>query len=796
MMGLMSLLTNLMQAPFLVSIAYVLLVLAILLFLATSAAYLWFRRSLPRMTDKIRVSNLSAPVEIIRDSDGIPHIYAASKADAWFGLGYVHAQDRLWQMDFQRRIARGRVAELLGKRGVTFDLLARTIGFTHVAAQTWDGLDSFTREAIASYSNGVNAFLEHCPKSRLAPEFFILRTRPEPWSGQDTVLLSLLLAWNLAGNYPTELLRQRLCEAVGEARCHELMPGYFAASGSVHLAGVNGSFAAADPGFEPPGSFGEGAGSNLWAVGPGKTDTGGAVLANDPHLPSTNPMTWYLAHVCAPGLDAIGATTPGVPAVVLGRNRDICWGITNLNPDVQDFYRERLDETGSLAEFLGKLEPLQIVNETIRVRGSAPVSLRVRITRHGPLAQGIMGLDDESAEPLAFRWTGLDPANTSLSAFLRLNQAHDWQSFCDALRLCTAIPVNFGYADTRGNFGFHAVGKIPIRESGDGSVPTIGWSGENEWKAFIPFDELPHSFNPSSGYVVRVNTAPPDPDYPYLLTTDWVEPYRLDRIREVIHGNERMTEKDHAALQADTISLFARRALPLLLPLVSPGDADTNSAVHLLSEWDCDTAGHSAAAAIFCAWTLELPRTLLGRELSADLLASYEAWPSWACRFMLDAVTKKVGIDCDPAQAAQASLKKALATLRSKLGNDIRSWRWERVHRAVFPHSPLNTNRWLRRFFSYAVPTGGDWSTVNLGGIVSASPFDQRNIAGYRQIIDMSLSGGSFIHAGRQCGHFLAQRFDYKHSWAAVGYRTMRVERTTVERDAVGTLRLAPPSKK
>ena len=793
---LMLLLTNLIQVPSLISIGYVLLVFAILLLLAPAAAYLWFRRSLPRITEKITVSNISDLVEIIRDSDGIPHIYAVSKADAWFGLGYVHAQDRLWQMDFQRRIGRGRVAELLGKRGVTFDLLARTIGFARVAAQTWEGLDNFTRDAIESYSNGVNAFLEHSPRSRLAPEFLILRARPEPWTGQDTMLLSLLLAWNLAGNYPTELLRQRLCEAVGEARCRELMPGYFDASGSIHLAVVNGAFAASAPGFEPPGSFGEGAGSNLWAVGPGKTDTGGAVLANDPHLPSTNPMTWYLAHVSAPGLDAIGATTPGVPAVVLGRNRDICWGITNLNPDVQDFYRERLDETGAFAEFLGKLEPLQIVNEIIRVRGSAPISLRVRITRHGPLAQGIMGLDEERAEPLAFRWTGLDPANTSLSAFLRLNEAHDWQSFCDALRLCTAVPVNFGYADTRGNFGFHAVGKIPIREGGDGSVPGIGWTGENEWKAFIPFDELPHSFNPSSGHVVRINTAPPDPDYPYLLTTDWVEPYRLDRICEVIQASGRMTEKDHAALQADTISLFARRALPLLLPLVTPGDADTSSAVNLLRDWDCDTGGHSAAAAIFCAWTLELPRALLGRELSADLLGSYEAWPSWASRFTLDAVTKKVRIDCDPAQAAQASLKKALSTLRRKLGNNIGSWRWDRVHRAVFPHSPLNTNKWLRHFFSYSVPIGGDWSTINLGGIVPSSPFDQRNIAGYRQIIDMSGPGGSFIHAGRQCGHFLAQRFDYRHDWATVNYRPMRVERATVERDAAGTLHLVPVSKK
>jgi penicillin amidase len=789
--------TDLIQTPvLLVHVGFWLLLFAILLLLTPATVYLWFRRSLPRITGTYTVSNLSAPVEIIRDSDGIPHIYATSKPDAWFGLGFVHAQDRLWQMDFQRRIGRGRVAELLGKRGVTFDLLARTMGFARVAAQTWDGLDSATREAIDAYSKGVNAFLAQCPKSRLAPEFFILRARPEPWTGQDTVLLSLLLAWNLAGNYPTELLRQRLCEAVGEVRCRELMPGYFDGVNQVHRIPMDGPIATSAHGFEPPGSFGEGAGSNLWAVGPAKTDTSGAVLANDPHLPSTNPMTWYLAHVCAPGLDAIGATTPGVPAVVLGRNRDICWGITNLNPDVQDFYRERLDETGLFAEFLGTFEPLQIVNETIRVRGGAPVSLRVRITRHGPLAQGIMGLSEEGSEPLAFRWTGLDPANTSLSAFLRLNEAHDWESFCAALRLCTSVPVNFGYADTHGNFGFHAAGKIPVRKSGDGSVPALGWTGENEWTGFIPFDELPHSFNPSGGYVVLINTAPPDPDYPHLLTTDWVEPYRLDRIHEFINDIGRMTTKHHAALQADTISLFARRALPMLLPLVSPGDASTRDAIEMLQQWDYDTAGHSGAAAIFCAWTLELPRALLRHELSADLLASYEAWPSWACRFMLDALTKKVRSDCEPEQAARAALQKALSTLRRKMGNNMRSWRWDSVHQAVFPHSPLNTRQWLRPFFSYSVAIGGDWSTVNLGGMVPSSPFDQRNIAGYRQIVDMSVPGGSFIHAGRQCGHFLARNFDYMRDWAAVSYRPMRVERAAVEQNATGALQLVPASRK
>jgi penicillin G amidase len=399
----------------------------------------------------------------------------------------------------------------------------------------------------------------------------------------------------------------------------------------------------------------------------------------------------------------------------------------HLNPDVQDFYRERVDESGRFVEFCGTQEEMQVVEETIRVRSGAPVPLRVRITRHGPLAEGIMGLE-KGAEPLAFCWTGLNPANTSIAAFLGLNNAHDWESFRAAVRLCTAAPVNFGYADAQGNFGFHSAGMVPIRARGNGSAPAAGWTGEHEWTGYIPFDELPHAFNPAEGYLILISTAPPDPEYPYLLTTDWVEPYRRERIREFITSKMNLSVEDHAALQADTISLFARRALPVMLPLAASKDEPTRAALALLKDWDYDACGGSAAAAIFCAWTLELPRALLKEELNHDLLASYEGWPSWTCRFMLNVLEGKTGAQCDPAKAVQRSLEKAVSVLRSRMGNDPRFWRWDGVHRAVFPHSPLNTQRWLRRFFSRSVPAAGDWSTVNLGGILSSAPFDQRNM--------------------------------------------------------------------
>ena len=767
------------------------------------AVYGFFRRSLPQTHGERVVLKLGAPIEITRDRDAIPHIFASSKQDAWFGLGYVHAQDRLWQMDFQRRIGRGRVAEVLGKRGVPFDLLSRTIGFARVAERAWGMLTPPARDAVEAYSAGVNAFLAQCGSSRLPPEYHLLRCpRPEAWSGPDSVLFSILLGWNLAGNYPSELLRQRLCEAVGEARTRELMPPYREDT-LLRLAGaVQGDGSAANavlpvPGTEPWNSFGEGAGSNLWAVGPEKTESGGAVLANDPHLPSTNPMTWYLAHVSAPGLEAIGATTPGIPGVILGRNQRIAWGITNLNPDVQDFYRERIDPSGEFGEFRGSMERMERVDETIRVRNGAAVQLSIRSTRHGPLARGIMGLSASgttagATEPLSFRWTGLDPANVSLEAFLRLNEAQDWQSFRAAIRLCASPAVNFGYADIDGNFGFHASGKIPLRNGYSGAAPANGWSGDNEWTGFIPFEELPHALNPACGFVAIVNTAPPDPAYPYLLSTDWVEPYRLERMNEVLSTAARLSDADHAALQADTLSLYARHSLPALLALVTP-EPDTAAPIAMLRTWNCDATGGSAAAAIFAAWTLELPRALLREELPADLLGLYEAYPSWACRYSLNAIEGRTSANGKAAEAASKSLRAALTTLRRHLGKNTSSWRWASIHRAVFPHSPLNTRPVLRPVFSLSVPLGGDWSTVNIGGILPNAPFQQRYLAGYRQIVDLSQPTGRFIHATGQSGHFLSRHFsDFLTDWAAVRYRSMRFDRTTIHRDAAGTLRLKP----
>ncbi len=757
------------------------------------AAWIFLRLSLPKTTGTVKLPGLKAAVDIVRDRDGIPHIYASCKRDAWYGLGYVHAQDRLWQMDFQRRVAQGRTAEILGSRAAASDRLQRTVGLHQCAQAAWDNLPAYAREIAEAYAAGVNAALRSL-RARLAPEFLIFRTQPEPWTGTDVVLMGKFFAWNLSGNYVTELLRERLVHALGPERAAQLAPPFRETSGPVIACRPHPPRFGAALELD---SVGEGAGSNLWAVGPGKSDTGCPVLANDPHLPGSVPMSWYLAHVSAPGLDVIGATTPGLPAVLVGRNRNIAWGITNLGPDVQDLFHERLDGSGAAAEYQGAGEALHRRHERLKIRGQAAVEFMVRSTRHGPLISDAMRgpvRKNDPAATLSLQWTGFAENDPTIQCFLLLSEASNWDEFRNALRSCVAPALDFGYADTAGNIGHHSAGRIPVRRGGDGSVPAEGWSGDNDWTGFIPFDELPHSFNPPRQYVARINNPPAAEDYPWFLGCDWTEPYRAQRISELLEACPRLSLRDHERMQGDTVSLHAGSILPRLCALAHPDDLRGKTAVAMLRNWDGDAVGSSAAAVIFAAWMLYLPRVLLGPVLDPELLRSYEPWSSAVFRFVSNALDGRVWLAEAPDRAVERSLAQALDWLETRLGSDWQRWQWDHLHRAVFPHLPLHNVRPLRRFFDRSIPVPGDWSSINLGSYLHGQPFLQRNVAGYRQIIDLSGADGSvFVQAVGQSGHPLSRHFDdFLKDWAAVRYRPMRMERTTVERDARATLRLEP----
>jgi penicillin amidase len=822
--------------------------LFVLAVVATLGTYYYLRRSLPLVNGSITVTGIHGPIDIIRDADAIPHVRATSKSDALFGLGYVHAQDRLWQMEFQRRIGFGRLSEIFGAATLPQDRFLRTVGFGRAARAAWKGMPQWAKDQITAYTDGVNAFIRANHGARLPPEFSLLRFEPEPWTGPDVAVWVKMMSWDLSANYSFELLRDDLVRQVGVERMAQLMPPYphdglsivagapaalpgeglksLSGRSAPHAPGetaaprsVSYSFAAAlsqgDPvvaGFLLGGSRAEALGSNNWVVDGTMTASGKPMLANDPHLSAKTPSTWYLAHVSGGDFDVIGATLPGTPAIAIGRNRFIAWGETNVAADVEDLFRERLDPTGRFAEFRGAQEPVTEIAETITVKGGPPLQLTVRVTRHGPIVSDAINAINEASpktpkparlDPLAFRWTSLDQDDTTLESFLALNEARNWEEFCAALRQFVAPSQNFVYADVNGHIGYYAPGRIPIRAGGDGSRPSDGWTGDTEWTGWVPFAELPHLYDPPDHFIVTANHRPAPPDYPYLLGLEWVEPYRAQRIIDLLAGRSGLRPRDFAAIQADTLSLHAKALLPVLLAHTKADSQSRREALNILSGWDGNANGGSNAPAIFAAWFHELASAIAGDELGPRALESYASRYTFITRFVISTLTGHDTRWCDDVgtprtetcdEIVGAALDTGLARLTARLGDDRASWRWEAIHPAMFPHQGLDSVRLLRPLLSRSVPNGGDWSTVDVGAVAADALYEQHSVPGYRQIVDLSPANDSrFLDAVGQSGHFLSPHYDdFLADWHAVRHRKMRMDKSDIERGAIGHLRLLP----
>jgi penicillin amidase len=821
-------------------------ILFVLVLMAGALAYVFLRASLAQLEGTVAVSGVSGPVDIVRDRDAVTHVFATSRLDTFFGLGYAHAQDRLWQMEFQRRVGQGRLSEVFGTATLATDRFLRTVGTGRAARSAWSALPAQTRTDINTYVAGVNAFIATHHGRQLPLEFTMLRFEPEPWSGPDVLAWVKMMAWDLSKNYSLELLRHDLLQRVGADKTDELLPPYPAGGltilsardmpwlnrtarsvpprdGGPELArlqestsspsSTSSSWLEAFASTPLPGT-GDALGSNNWVVDGTMTASGKPLLANDPHLGAQIPSLWYLAHLSAGDFDVIGATLPGTPAIAIGRNRYIAWGETNVMGDVQDLFREHVDPTGTRAEFRGALEPLQLVTESIAVKGAAPVTVNVRVSRHGPLISDAINANNAAStrmprpaplEPLAFRWTALDREDTTIQAFLNLNQARNWAEFTAALEDFVAPAQNFVYGDVDGHIGYYAPGRFPIRAGGNGASPGEGWTGAADWTGWVPFEALPHAFDPPEHFIASANEKLVPPDYPYALNGEWTEPYRAQRIVHLLTGKTGMKADDFAAMQSDTVSLHAQALLPVLLARIHPTDARDQRAVTLLREWNGDSRGESAEAAIFQAWYFELVPAIVLDKLGPQLTAGYQELDrsSYVSRFVARTFATADNPWCDDERTAAretcddralVALHAGLDRLSSRLGSDMARWRWEDVHTAMFAHSTLDTVPVLGRLLRRTAPHGGDWSTLNVGPVFAPRPFEQHSLPGYRQIVDLSADNDSrFLEAVGQSGHLLSPHYDDGlRDWSEGRYRKMRTERAEIEQGAIGHLRLIP----
>ncbi|MBX0329303.1 penicillin acylase family protein [Oscillochloris sp. ZM17-4] len=795
-------------------------VVAILALALAGGGYLWLRRSLPVTSGTVQVAGISAPVTIARDSDGVPHIRGQSEADALFGLGYAHAQDRLWQMEFQRRIGGGRLSEVFGESTLDTDRFLRTLGVRRAAASAAAALSPATRALLDAYVAGVNAYVDG-HRDALPVEFAILGVSPEPWSATDVIAWQKMMAWDLGGNWTDELLRAHLEAQLGPEAAAQLMPGSGpsdpiilpdggdarrdapvgrpdAPPGRLY-AGTSGLLAIDRQIQESLGLGGELIGSNNWVIAGSRTTTGMPLLANDPHLGAQIPSIWYLAQITGGAIDAIGATLPGLPGIVIGHNARIAWGVTNTGPDVQDLYAEHVNARNEV-EYQGQWEPLTIIPETIKVKGQDDLTLYVRVSRHGPLISDVTA---GTGDPLAFRWTALDPEDNTMEAFLGIDRAGSWDEFTAALTHYHAPMQNFVFADVDGNIGYYAPGALPVRAQGDGSRIAPGWDGSHDWTGYAPFAGLPHSYNPPAGFIATANNKVVPEGYPYLIGTAFAAPYRAARIVELIQSKPKLSPDDIAAMQADVVSLQAREILPYLLEAV-PAGARERQALDMLRGWDGSMAGDSAAAAVYNAYYQAIPQQLFGDELRDLFESDYTGETGYHAMVIAQTLADQGAPWCDDVNTPAAescadtlglALTAGLEDMATAQGSEnIATWRWDKVHLTMFPHNPFDKVGALKPIFSRSVPNGGDGFTVDVAPVRRSELYKQYHVPSYREIINLGdLDASRFMHTTGQSGQALSNNYsNFITRWQKVEYLPMRFSPAAVEAAGAGILTLAP----
>ncbi len=806
---------RLRRLPVLLVVIFIVLVLAI-----GALGFITVRRSFPQTDGVIEIPGLDAVVEVYRDSFGIPHIYASTEHDLFMAQGFIHSQDRFWQMEFSRRIGAGRLSEILGRSALDNDAFIRTLGWRRVAALEIELLTSEERADLEAYAEGVNTYI-NTNQGQLGLEFTILgltgvKFEPEPWTPIDSLTWGKVMAWDLGGNMDSELARANIAARLGTPAVNTLMPPYSDDFPIIVPHLLTGSTIQAVPDAVFDTHFlgsGDDIGSNSWVLSGKLTQTGTPILANDPHLGIQMPSIWYeIGLHCEPvspqcPYNVVGSSFASLPGVIIGHNDYIAWGVTNLGPDVQDLFIERINpDNPNQYEFNNQWVDMEIVREEILIAGEDdPVVINVRITHHGPIINDVVGgIEDEWSlgwQPLALSWTALQPGTITRSV-LMLDKAQNWDQFRDALRYWDVPSQNFVYADVEGNIGYQAPGRIPIRNSGDGSVPVPGWNGKYEWVNYIPFDNLPRSFNPPEGYIVTANNAVVGPDFRYFLSMDWAPGYRARRIVELIEADTSLSLEDIQAIQGDSSPIYSQDILPYLLAL-SPSEAQVTQALDLLRGWDGRAVRDSAGAALFEATRIHLIDATFADELGEHLLDQLRSSLSVALINFLPDPTSHWFDDTDTPEAEGRdeilleALEAAIEELTDELGRSMANWRWGDLHTATFENQSLGQSGIgpIEAIFNRGpVSVDGSIATVNNTGYSMNNPYEVRTVPSFRQIVDLGDLGRSVsMHTTGQSGHpFHTHYDDMIDPWRNIEYHPMLWNRQLIEAVADSHLTLTP----
>ncbi|HSE90993.1 MAG TPA: penicillin acylase family protein [Candidatus Binatia bacterium] len=785
------------------------------------------RGSFPKYRGNLQLTGLSDTVKVRWGAYGIPHVYAGNEEDLFLAQGYLHAQERLWQMDMSRRFLSGRLAEIFGafpmpwkelsnqfrgQNSTDFDHFMRLMGIQHSAAASLELASEYEQRRLNAYSQGVNRYIEQCGR-RLPWEFRLLRYDPEPWQPRDSLIIGKGFAFFLSMALFTRLNMIAIAAKLGNQQemLRSLRPTYPDDGPTITQAVWNsaqsiwqfmsGAFARSDWSIA-------GHGSNNWVVAPSRSVTGRAILCNDPHLRLTIPSIWYLMHLKAEtspvqphGYEVWGASVPGSPCVQLGHNRWISWGVTAAVCDDVELYREKTDRLDSDRYLVGdRWFTMNKREEIIRVRRSGEIKKILRLTRHGPVVSDF-GNRPDSSLVLSLRWTAQEPSH-EFRCLYGVNQARDWQEFLDSLVYHSAPTLNYVYADSGGNIGYSLAGKIPLRRRIPTLLPLEGWIEDNDWPGYIPFGELPRIYNPPEGMIATANNRIVDASYPHYLSHFFEPPSRIRRIKELLAVKKTFSIHDMEAMQNDLISLYATELIETLksdLAHVSEEKGQFKAAADRLIRWDGKCDEKSVASAIFHVFHYRLMANLLVPALGEDLFSAYvEIFNQ--CLMSTLQILREPNSPWFSTKSRQElvarSLREACAELKLTLGDDLELWQWGKIHSLTLNH-PLGRIKLLSPLLSIGTfPSPGDGTTVSLGFYRYSNPYAQTVGASLRFIVDVGgWAQSGFILAAGQSGHLFSPHYsDQTGLWRAGRY--IGIETPEDKKPSESVLFLMPSAKR
>jgi penicillin amidase len=720
----------------------------------------------------IEIDGLEGRVRVRRDRWGVPHLEVESAADAWFAQGFCHAQDRLWQMDFYRRVASGQLAEFAGEEGLRPDRLMRTLGTRRIAEREAASLDTELLDRLERFCAGVNAA---AASARALPfEMQLLRLKWEPWRPVDILSLGKVLAFGFSANWENELLRADIARELGPERAVKLDPGYPRENPIVSGEAWSGDGVALieqiDTVRRAIGMAIEASGSNNWAVSGAHSATGSPLIAGDPHVFPTMPAIWYQIGITLGDRFCRGASLPGIPGVSIGQNNDVCWTFTNTLADTQDLFIERIE--GDRYLFEDEWRPLEIREEEIAVKGrDEPDPLQVRLTHHGPIVNEALGADD--AEPLALRWLALDEPTAFAGVFNQF-EITSGQELVEMMAGYTSPPMNMVWADRHGSIGYKLVGRLPLRKGGCPDLPKPGWTGQFEWVGTVPYEELPEVVDPESGLLVTANNRIVGDSYPHHITSDWLDGFRAARIEQLLRASTEHDIEDFEAMQSDHFSIPGLEAAQRLGRLTPSGQREL-SAIERLRSWDGRLDPDSVAASIYEAFLLrlarEVARAAIGdRDLCERWLdrsdngflshvTPFWRWHSHLMKLWGEGDEELIGRPWD--HLALEALAGGLDDLTDRFGPDPEGWRWGEVHEMEFAHPLGDANPLLRRLLNRRLKAGGGQETISQIGYDPNDPYKAIWAPSWRMVADPTDPGRSRwqMFTG-QSGHPASPHYD------------------------------------